>query len=118
MINMIVHDDLQAFSELNKNVIVFPEIDLSYLCTKVNYMNASQDLEYTRTLISATNCTSTYSCSSLHRYPCTSIPNTCGSCLNGYEGVSGASNTLCYSIDELRKYQSRKLTTLCKSFMC
>ena len=38
-------------------------------------------------------------CTSLHRHPCdataTGMPQTCGSCIDGYSGEDGYSNTLC-----------------------
>jgi hypothetical protein len=44
------------------------------------------------------NCSSVNAtfCSSLHRTACTTTPQTCGSCLSGYKGIVGSSNTLCF----------------------
>lgn len=46
---------------------------------------------------STVNCSAAPSsyCASLNRTTCSTVPNTCGSCLDGFVGIFGASNTRC-----------------------
>jgi hypothetical protein len=46
-------------------------------------------------VLNVVNCSVSVKCSSLHRENCAYTPRTCGSCLSGYVGVYGDSNTAC-----------------------
>eukprot|EP01040_Poterioochromonas_malhamensis_P002642 gene2641-2808_t len=48
-------------------------------------------------VLNTINCSlaNTTYCLSLHRDVCSTTPQTCGSCLPGYDGIVGPSNTLC-----------------------
>ena len=48
------------------------------------------------TVLSRPNCTLSYNCSALHRSDCSTTSFTCGSCLTGYIGNYGHSNSQCY----------------------
>lgn len=52
-------------------------------------------------LVNAVNCSmAPFNCSlSFNREPCSSVPHTCGTCLDGFEGVIGSSNSECYVMD-------------------
>ena len=41
------------------------------------------------------DCSSAPDCVSFNRYECYDTANTCGKCLNGYEGIMGDANSLC-----------------------
>jgi sugar lactone lactonase YvrE len=51
-------------------------------------------------VVSSINCalTSSSYCASLNRRPCEQVINTCGSCLSGFDGVSGPYNAPCFNI--------------------
>eukprot|EP01041_Mallomonas_annulata_P006537 gene6538-13232_t len=47
--------------------------------------------------LNTVNCSSSPNCVTLNRNPCTSVDHTCGTCLTGFIGTSGASNSICIS---------------------
>jgi hypothetical protein len=49
-------------------------------------------------IINTQNCSAAPNCTALNRQPCLAVPNTCGSCFNGYVGVVGDSNSYCTNI--------------------
>lgn len=53
------------------------------------------------------------SCQSFNRLPCNSIPNTCGSCIEGYTGSLGSSNTQCIKLSQINSLLS--IGTSCSS---
>jgi hypothetical protein len=48
-------------------------------------------------ILNKINCSATPDCKARHRYECINTPNTCGSCIEGYIGVEGDSNSNCIS---------------------
>lgn len=46
-------------------------------------------------ILNEVTCSSSPNCSTLHRWPCKTTPNTCGGCLDGYAGPPGDSNSFC-----------------------
>ncbi|RYH22829.1 hypothetical protein EON65_18700 [archaeon] len=48
------------------------------------------------TVVNCTAATASY-CASLNRAPCSTVPQTCSSCQNGFSGIVGPSNTPCSS---------------------
>eukprot|EP01041_Mallomonas_annulata_P003371 gene3371-6671_t len=63
--------------------------------------SSSDNLQSISNLISTylnfVNCTNSPNCIKLNRTACTTIPHTCGICMDGYIGSSGAGNTPCIS---------------------
>jgi hypothetical protein len=67
--------------------------------------NAGLDIDGLKQVVLATavtvntvSCTSAPNCTILHRQPCSSVANTCGSCMTNYVGNGGASNEPCVAI--------------------
>ena len=58
------------------------------------------------TLLNHVNCSGTPNCAMLSRSPCSTVDNTCGSCLNGYIGESGSHNSHCVSPTSLIAHNS------------
>ena len=48
------------------------------------------------------NCSSAPNCTAIHRFDCTLISHTCGSCQDGYVGILGPSNVPCQRMTDLR----------------
>jgi hypothetical protein len=71
--------------------------------------SASESIDDSKVLIGSTvsvlntnDCSNVpFNCEILNRESCGWTPNTCGSCLNGYVGVSGSSNTPCVNYDSV-----------------
>jgi hypothetical protein len=57
-------------------------------------------LTITVSTLNSVNCSLSPNCTALHRGLCSSTPNTCGQCMDGYIGVTGSSNSLCLSTTE------------------
>ena len=75
----------------------------------------SNDVESVRVLMSATlstlnnvDCSRAPDCFERNREVCRSVANTCGVCFIGYIGLTGNSNTFCFT-DELLQNSSRRL---------
>ena len=68
---------------LNKAVIVGdPSSAISLISTTMNSLN---DMD----------CQVPYDCRTMNRAPCSTTPRTCGSCLNGFIGITGDANSPC-----------------------
>jgi hypothetical protein len=52
-------------------------------------------------LTNTVNCSAAPDCAALNRTHCLTRPNTCESCLDGYIGVVGPSNTACHNESEV-----------------
>lgn len=66
------------------------------------------------TTFNAVNCSASPSCSVLNRKGCLQTPNTCGSCLKGFAGVVGDSNSKCSNVSTLfASGQSGQLGSTC-----
>ena len=78
------------------------EAPATFLASLLSKSLESMDLDFTfqtinlvSSTISSVNCTASPDCAGLHRSNCYSSINTCSSCLVGYKGVVGDSNTKC-----------------------
>jgi len=49
------------------------------------------------TTMNTVNCSASPDCASLNRAGCHDVPNNCGSCLHGYKGIVGSSNSKCFN---------------------
>merc|ERR1711871_542294 len=58
--------------------------------------------------LSTVNCTLAPNCTYLNRYECQSKPHTCGYCKEGYLGVVGESNGICFKVSERRRMEEVK----------
>jgi hypothetical protein len=121
-IGLIVRDIWDSNGFISKSISVFPspttttssrkllgEVSVidSFMATfteasRVNDLNTmlSSYQQAIQSLVNEVkpNCTkmSPQDCESLHREPCSDVSHTCGSCLSGYHGIYGPSNTLCH----------------------
>ena len=72
----------------------------SFLASSINGSRTVDDVKkstaFTTYLMNKVNCSLAPNCSSLYRRACYGTINTCGSCLAGYIGDSGDSNSYCY----------------------
>jgi len=53
------------------------------------------------TILNRVSCLGAPNCTARHRYPCSSIDGTCGSCLPSYDGDLGDSNDPCVSVSDV-----------------
>jgi len=51
--------------------------------------------------LNSVDCSTAPDCAALGRNLCTYTANTCGSCINGFYGVSGDSNTRCFASGDI-----------------
>ena len=85
---------------------------------------AGQALSAAVSSVNNVDCTVPISCSSLYRNLCSTTAQTCGSCLSGYVGVTGNSNTPCYNPTQAVNVggqcasNSSCITGFCKSGLC
>jgi len=64
-----------------------------------NVDGAVQAVNNIATTVNIVNCTAASAsfCSSLNRAQCSTVPNICGSCLDGFNGIVGNANTKCFN---------------------
>ena len=56
-------------------------------------------------VINAANCSNAPDCESLNRYPCHTVPHTCGRCMSGeYVGSPGESNDQCFEPTDVKRF--------------
>ena len=85
------------------NVVIGIDIDASLFLQaslKVSFASGNMDdvlqvINAVSSLVSERNCTLSPNCTALNRDDCLVTINTCSSCLIGYEGIIGDSNTKC-----------------------
>ena len=85
------------------NVVIGIDIDASSFLQaslKVSFASGNMDdvlqvINAVSSLVSERNCTLSPNCTALNRDDCLVTINTCSSCLIGYEGIFGDSNTKC-----------------------
>lgn len=67
----------------------------------------SKAVAFTSAVLNAIDCSgaTNTACAALRRSPCSSVANTCGSCLTGFRGIVGAANSIC------RKPRASKATS-------
>jgi hypothetical protein len=84
-----------------------------------NPVGVTQVIGAITSAINAVNCTVPRSCATLNRNPCTVVAHTCGSCLTGYVGALGSSNTACVSTrgrsTSVRSHAMAVMSTGCAS---
>jgi hypothetical protein len=90
MVTVIFDPNVDVNAYLQKNLqLAYTWGDSDLLFSTVNNVAST---------ISVVNCSrlTVEYCSSLNRFPCSSKPQTCGSCLDGYRGIVGPANALCH----------------------
>lgn len=67
--------------------------------TSGNIAQAFQTVNNVASTLNVVNCSATPAsyCATLHRSPCVTRANTCGSCLSGYRGIVGDYNGRCFA---------------------
>ena len=100
-------------SSLKKNI---PLGDTNKIIQTINVLSS---------VISSKNCSNTPNCTILNRESCLEEANTCGSCLSGYKGVSGNSNSRCVLnslpvgvVGSICKYDDDCLLHRCDNSLC
>jgi hypothetical protein len=68
----------------------------------------------TTTFLNAVSCPTRAYCSDLNRNPCQFVANTCGSCLDGFGGTAGDSNSRCVSLRQ-QNFTSLSIGSACNS---
>eukprot|EP01038_Epipyxis_sp_PR26KG_P015242 gene15242-20544_t len=98
-----VFDNLNAVSNKSSVVTVDQADNLLLLMKseveKLSSLKASASLQAVSVISSSmnnANCTNFYNCSELYRHECSNTDHICGSCLNGFVGRRGDSNTPCF----------------------
>ena len=129
------YDIYGATSSTTASVSVFPPNSVSNAISSANSILAiafssknaalaAQALSAAVASVNNVDCTVPIACSSLKRNLCSTTAQTCGSCLNGYVGVSGNSNTPCYdpalvvTVGGLCSSNSSCITGVCKTGVC
>jgi hypothetical protein len=101
--SLIIYDSLNANLTTTATVRVNPRI-LQNSQTKqdslLSLLNASESpsvgtLSLVTGVLNAVDCSTAPNCSLIKRADCATKPNTCGSCLSGFVGEEGDSNSLC-----------------------
>eukprot|EP01040_Poterioochromonas_malhamensis_P009198 gene9198-9982_t len=107
-VEVVVYNIHDAQDSVSAAVQVFPNPGLnitSYLTVHLTEAFARTDADLVFSTVNNVaetlnqiNCTlaSPLFCQGLHRNPCENQPQTCGSCLVGFEGVVGSANSLCF----------------------
>jgi hypothetical protein len=103
---LFVSDNLNSTASTTKVVVVTPPTNFTEVKLRTRSAMSlallAGDASGVNTVISSAGaflnsvkCPSLTFCASLNRNPCEYVANTCGSCLDGFVGVNGASNTAC-----------------------
>jgi hypothetical protein len=94
-----VLDSLQASSEATDTIQVNPNSNPKAGLEAMNSLLASGDTSKAvcngAASLNTVSCAGAPNCALLHRSNCSTVANTCGACLSGYLGPSGASNAAC-----------------------
>jgi hypothetical protein len=109
IIQVVVTDTHSGSSVLTTNITVHydPNVNVTkYLNSRLKLAFASYDsnlvfsaVNNVATTINQVNCSLIVDdfCAALHRQNCYAVPQSCGSCLPGFRGIVGPSNSLCFS---------------------
>ena len=81
----------------NFNPAVYLSSTLSASLAAGSASSVYQSINAVSSMLGSINCTAAPNCTALHRAPCQSTPNTCGSCLQRHVGITGDSNVRCKS---------------------
>ncbi|RYH16685.1 hypothetical protein EON65_29670, partial [archaeon] len=79
---------------VNASNILVPQ-SFTELMAYLYYAPELQFISFSLLKCQQLKCSSSPSCASLNRQPCSTVQDTCGSCLQGFVGVLGDSNTVC-----------------------
>ena len=124
-----------ANDDVSYEVNVYPNLNpqslQSSLNEKLQHASSSLDTDLTSavintvaTSINAANCSLAPNCTVLHRNPCSSVPHTCGPCLDGYLGVIGSFNSYCLLESHLSniggscRQNSNCISNFCNKGLC
>eukprot|EP01036_Dinobryon_divergens_P023502 gene23502-31854_t len=66
-------------------------------------LQSSSRLSILSSQLNSVDCSLAPNCSSLYRAPCSSVQNSCGSCLVGYYGIDSDDNSYCLPVLENRR---------------
>lgn len=113
----------------NANITNILSSSLSNSFSSGNVDGAVQAVNNIASTVNIVNCTlaSSTFCASMNRDVCSSVPNTCGSCLTGFKGIVGNANTKCFnstssssigSVGSACVSNSDCLYGLCRQFAC
>ena len=115
------------------NVLLTDGFDISTFLNsslKIHYATGNVDgviqtTNMVSSIVDAKNCTAAPNCTSLNRYGCLEMTNTCGSCVHEYEGIIGNSNTRCVrksstigAVGSVCKYHDDCLFHRCENSLC
>jgi hypothetical protein len=95
--------DLSANASASVLVTTANNISASNLAAGIGTSYAASGDEAVNAVASTLNvqnCSAVPNCSSLSRRPCLELPNTCGSCFEGFIGIVGPSNKRCVNSSE------------------
>jgi hypothetical protein len=79
-----------------------------------DFSSAFQFINLASTSLIVSDCSMAPDCASLNRESCFSTPATCGSCLEGFVGVSGDSNQAC-TLNQTQLTLTSSLSLMCSS---
>lgn len=109
-VNAVVYvsDTLGASTSMNRavtvravsreNLAAFTQSLLAASTSSGDPSKVMQVLSASLSALNAVNCSTAIACVSINRGECSYTPHTCGSCLDGFIGVEGESNTACVSL--------------------
>jgi hypothetical protein len=93
-----VFDSLSASTHFTQEVQAIPSTSQLQSFTRDNSTNADEfhaEIDLHGAALNSISCLDSPDCSSLHRSNCSTTPNTCGSCVEGYVGTNGNDNSEC-----------------------
>ncbi len=136
-ITATAYDLLLASGNIYTKSYIRPSTNINYedyVKSNLLSLSALQDTDKTLAAINAVSSTMNFVdcsmisddiCSSFNRLPCSTVPNTCSSCLDGYSGIIGSSNTKCFSnenpgkaVGEFCGASNECIYNLCENGVC
>jgi hypothetical protein len=94
--SVLVYDSFSAFTTLVVKVRATPSTSqLPPIVNGTNVDEAKALIDLHGAALNSVSCHNSPNCSFFHRSPCSTTPNTCGSCVEGYVGTNGHDNSEC-----------------------
>jgi hypothetical protein len=90
-----------VYADVNTNITAFVLAGISSFDSTGNINAVYQLVNTVASKLNRRNCSLAPNCISLNRGLCSSVANTCSSCLDGFKGVVGDSNTKCHNVSEV-----------------
>ena len=130
-----VYDVMGANANVTTRAVVFPPVSLASVISATNSLlslafannnaaSVNQILTAAVTSVNRVDCTVPVPCGQINRQLCSTTAYTCGSCISGYVGAEGDSNSKCYpaatisSVGGACSKNSSCVSGICQSKKC